>query len=40
MDVMGWCYVVILIEFCLDPLFSCCGLILMIAILTTELLLH
>jgi hypothetical protein len=38
-DVMGWCYVVILIKFCLD-LFFCCSLILIIGRIRTELLIH
>jgi hypothetical protein len=39
-DVMGWCYGVILIEFCLAPLFACFDFILIIGRVRKELLMH
>jgi hypothetical protein len=37
---MGWCYGVILIEFCLAPLFACFDFILIIGRVRKELLMH
>jgi hypothetical protein len=39
-NVMVWCYVVILIEFCLAPLFACRGMILIIGRIRKKLLIH